>query len=189
MEYVKGGELFKAISELGGAGIKETEARDILQQLLSAVLHLHSIGIVHRDLKLENILVCDDNENALDDNAVRIKLVDFGLGRTYREGQLLETRCGSEEYAAPEIIRGQPYDGRLADAWSFGVIMYACLNGHLPFNPDGNGNLATKIVSGCFSIDETAVSQAAVQIIRGLLTVDPARRTTLQSLQQHHYFL
>lgn len=186
MEYVQGGELFKAISELNGRGIKETEARDILRQLLSAVLYLHSVGVVHRDLKLENILICDDDDGG---DELKIKLVDFGLGRPFREGQLLETRCGSEEYAAPEVIRGLPYNGKLTDAWSFGVIMYACLTGQLPFNPDHQSTLGAKIVSGRFWIDETAISQPAVQIIRGLLMVDPAKRLSLQELRDHHYFM
>ena len=62
-------------------------------------------------------------------------LTDLGLSRRIADGEKLETRCGSDDYAAPEVIMGQPYDGRATDAWSLGVLLYALLEARLPFDP------------------------------------------------------
>jgi protein-serine/threonine kinase len=62
-------------------------------------------------------------------------LTDMGLSRRIADDEKLETRCGSEDYAAPEVIMGQPYDGRATDAWSLGVLLYALLEARLPFDP------------------------------------------------------
>lgn len=64
-----------------------------------------------------------------------ITLTDLGLSRRIADDERLETRCGSDDYAAPEVIMGQPYDGRATDAWSLGVLLYALLEGRLPFDP------------------------------------------------------
>lgn len=64
-----------------------------------------------------------------------ITVTDLGLSRRIAEGEKLETRCGSDDYAAPEVIMGQPYDGRAIDAWSLGVLLYALLESRLPFDP------------------------------------------------------
>lgn len=64
-----------------------------------------------------------------------ITLTDLGLSRRIADGERLETRCGSDDYAAPEVIMGQPYDGRATDAWSLGVLLYALLESRLPFDP------------------------------------------------------
>jgi 5'-AMP-activated protein kinase catalytic alpha subunit len=92
--------------------------------MLSGVEYIHKLGVCHRDLKPENLLL-DHNNN--------IKLVDFGLSNLYKEGEKLKTACGSPCYAAPEMIRGERYNGLGADIWSSGVILYAMVCGYLPF--------------------------------------------------------
>ncbi|XP_010146232.1 PREDICTED: NUAK family SNF1-like kinase 2, partial [Eurypyga helias] len=100
MEYASKGDLYDYISER--QRLTEQEARHFFRQVVSAVYYCHKNGIVHRDLKLENILL-DANGN--------IKIADFGLSNVYQQDKLLQTYCGSPLYASPEIINGRPYKG------------------------------------------------------------------------------
>lgn len=100
MEYARGGELFEYI--VSRKRVREKDAAKFLHQILSGVEYLHKLGICHRDLKPENLLMDDFNN---------IKIVDFGLSNTFKEGQSLQTACGSPCYAAPEMVAGQKYDG------------------------------------------------------------------------------
>lgn len=134
---------------------------------------------------MENILLSDTHPPVA-------KIIDFGLSRSnVAKDQFLETRCGSEEYAPPEIIEGRPYDGKQSDAWSFGVIMYACLFGSLPFCPEesNRAKLGAMIVEGRYWLDETRISQSAALIIRRLLIKDPKYRMSIKDLQMHPYFV
>ncbi|EPZ34888.1 kinase-like protein [Rozella allomycis CSF55] len=97
MEYIDGGELFNYVAD--NDGLSAFEAKDIFHQLVRAIKYMHSIDLVHRDLKLENILLLMSPKKRL-----LVKIIDFGLTRSIRDCDLLSTRCGSEEYTAPEII-------------------------------------------------------------------------------------
>jgi serine/threonine protein kinase len=143
------------------------------------VAYLHSHGVVHRDLKLENVIV--DSRVAF---PVKVKLIDFGLARTFREDQLLSTRCGSEEYAAPEIIKGDLYDGRKSDVWSLGIILYACLFGALPFNPDPlrPAALYEKICLTLYKIPANMASADAVFLIQQILVANPLERLSTKEI-------
>ena len=122
MEYARGGELFEYI--VNRKRVREKDAAKFLHQILSGVEYLHNLGICHRDLKPENLLMDDFNN---------IKIVDFGLSNTFKDGVALTTACGSPCYAAPEMVAGQKYNGVKADMWSVGVIIYAMVCGFLPF--------------------------------------------------------
>lgn len=89
--------------------LDEVTARNISRQLASAVAHMHEQGIVHRDIKLENVLV--------DSTSKKVKLTDFGLSNTFNKGELLSTNCGSPEYAAPELQKCESY-GCEVDIWA-----------------------------------------------------------------------
>lgn len=123
-ELVEGGELLDYISQHDS--LPESEARRLLRQLVDALRYLHSQNIVHRDLKLENILL---------DAYGNIKIIDYGLGNFYDPtGQhLLNTFCGSPDYAAPEMWKAAPYTGPEVDVWSLGVILYVLVTGFVPF--------------------------------------------------------
>ncbi|VDP32560.1 unnamed protein product [Soboliphyme baturini] len=116
LEHVSGGELFDYLVRKGRLPPKE--ARRFFRQILSALDYCHAHNICHRDLKPENLLL-DDRSN--------IKIADFGMASLQVEGALLETSCGSPHYACPEVIKGEKYDGKKADVWSCGVILYALL--------------------------------------------------------------
>lgn len=101
---------------------------------------MHSINLVHRDIKLENIILThqlfsvDALRPTMLPRSPLLKISDFGLSRFVDAASpLLDTRCGSEEYAAPELIIGKRYDGRKTDVWALGVVLYSLLSGSLPF--------------------------------------------------------
>ncbi|KAF8949206.1 CBL-interacting serine/threonine-protein kinase 21 [Haplosporangium gracile] len=131
LDYASGGELFEYVADKRAIA-SEQDIQCIFAQIVDAVDYLHQLNIVHRDLKLENVLLEPQTRAPL---RPKVKLTDFGLAKVIdMDSPLLTTRCGSEDYAAPEIILGQPYDGREADIWSLGVVLYALLVGFLPFN-------------------------------------------------------
>lgn len=176
MEYVPGGELFEYI--VGKGKLDEREARYLFQQIVSGVEYCHCHNVVHRDLKPENLLLDADH---------RIKIADFGLSNTMKDGQFLRTSCGSPNYAAPEVISGSLYAGPEVDVWSCGVILYAILCGSLPFDDENIRNLFRKIKGGIYSIP-SYVSPGARELVSRMLIVDPLKRITIKEIRQHPWF-
>jgi serine/threonine protein kinase len=120
MEYVPGGELFARVANESGSLVKEGDAIRVARDLLSAVSYLHSLNIVHRDIKLENILCVSEDVT----KPIRIKLADFGLSsKLTGKEQSLQSLVGTSFYLAPEIITKQGY-GASVDAWAIGVVFY-----------------------------------------------------------------
>lgn len=107
-----------------------------------------------------------------------IKLVDFGLSNTYKNGEKLKTACGSPCYAAPEMIAGKKYNGVSVDLWSCGVILFALLAGYLPFEDPNTSNLYKKILSADFQVPNF-ISPEATDMISRILTTDPEKRITI----------
>lgn len=152
MSYCQGGDLLNALTECNG-GLEMRLVQRIFTELCLAVKYLHDNLIIHRDLKLENILLTHSleeikvmaNNDAERDRYLNnniIQLTDFGLCKeidNYEE--LCTARCGSEDYVSPEILMGVPYDGRLSDSWAMGVILYCLLEDRLPFDPPVNANI------------------------------------------------
>ncbi|RPD59294.1 kinase-like protein [Lentinus tigrinus ALCF2SS1-7] len=142
LEHVGGGELLDLVDNpVSHARITEPLVRRIWGELCRAVAWMHSVGLVHRDIKLENILLTSDPFAEPLPSQSLIKLTDFGLSRFIDPEQpLLTTLCGSDSYAAPELVMGKPYDGRQTDAWACGVVLYALATRRLPFDaPSPNG--------------------------------------------------
>ncbi|KAL8946760.1 MAG: hypothetical protein Q9222_006888 [Ikaeria aurantiellina] len=143
LNYCPGGDLFD-LASLKLDLLVPSLVRRILTELTAAVRYLHDLYIVHRDIKLENVLLnlsVSDLPTVTDWQTYPypvVTLTDLGLGRWIPkppESPLLETRCGSEDYAAPELLMGQAYDGRATDAWALGVLLYSLMEGRLPFDP------------------------------------------------------
>ena len=174
LEYASRGELFDYLVE--NKVLSEDVAIRFFRQIIYGLEYLHSLGICHRDLKPENILL-DENLN--------IKIADFGFAR-FVKSNIAQTSCGSPHYAAPEVIRGQPYDGRAADIWSCGVILYALMAGYLPFDDSSVRVLLNKVKKGIFTMPP--FSDQAKDLISRLLTLDPASRITIPQIKQHPFF-
>ncbi|KAI0300526.1 hypothetical protein B0F90DRAFT_1668336 [Multifurca ochricompacta] len=191
-ELCSGGELFDYLTEKGR--ILEEETRHIFGQICLAVNYLHEKGIVHRDLKLENVLL---------DERCRIKLGDFGFTREFDRGAYLETYCGTTGYAAPEMLEGKKYLGpgnscilqpsshaNLAlevDVWSLGVILYCLLTGGLPFDDDDESVMRAMVIKGEFE-DPEWLSDHVRDLLRKILRKDPIKRITIPQLLAHPWF-
>ncbi|XP_020291838.1 serine/threonine-protein kinase BRSK2 isoform X2 [Pseudomyrmex gracilis] len=173
LEHVSGGELFDYLVKKGRLTPKE--ARRFFRQIISALDFCHSHSICHRDLKPENLLLDEKNN---------IKIADFGMASLQPAGSMLETSCGSPHYACPEVIRGEKYDGRKADVWSCGVILYALLVGALPFDDDNLRKLLEKVKRGLFYIPHF-VPPECQNLLRGMIEVDPEKRLTLAEINRH----
>jgi len=176
MEYCSGDQLFKQIRK--AKCLKEDEACKYYQQIISGIEYIHKIGIVHRDLKPENILLDHNND---------VKLVDFGLGNLYREGQMLKTACGSPCYAAPEMIKGHRYHGLMTDIWSSGVVLFAMVAGYLPFEDKNTAKLYQKIQTPEYTMSP-AFSDNLKDMMKKILVVDPQKRYTVTDIRQHPWY-
>ncbi|KAE9555339.1 hypothetical protein FO519_001421 [Halicephalobus sp. NKZ332] len=176
-EYVGGGELFDMLTDKGKQ--PENEARRLFQQIVSAVAECHGRGIVHRDIKAENLLLDRDNN---------IKLIDFGFSNVQNPNSLLSTWCGSPPYAAPELLLGQEYDGMKSDVWSLGVILYILVTAGFPFPGDSVDKLKRAVLNDHLKIPFW-VSVACSDLIRKMLTVTPGKRYSLSQVIQHRWFV
>ncbi|KAI0150233.1 kinase-like protein [Xylariaceae sp. FL1272] len=141
LSYCSGGDLFDVASTYRDS-LTASLIRRIFAEVVDTVRYLHDCHIVHRDIKLENVLVNlrptelkDESQDWATYPYPVITVTDLGLSRRVTDDEKLETRCGSDDYAAPEVILGQPYDGRATDAWSLGVLLYALIEARLPFDP------------------------------------------------------
>uniref|UniRef100_A0A0N4ZYV3 non-specific serine/threonine protein kinase n=1 Tax=Parastrongyloides trichosuri TaxID=131310 RepID=A0A0N4ZYV3_PARTI len=172
MEYCSGGELFDQLGKV--KRFNDNDARKTFRQIVSAIQYLHHNGIVHRDLKAENILL---------DGEGNIKVADFGFADFCHEDCLMDQFCGSPPYAAPELFQGIKYIGFKADTWSLGVILFALLTGGYPFHADDFGTLKKRVISGNFNVPYY-VSVTCVQLLRKILVIDPKKRATIDNIAE-----
>ncbi|XP_056144761.1 serine/threonine-protein kinase ULK1a [Lampris incognitus] len=131
MEYCNGGDLAEYLHSKGT--LSEDTIRVFLQQIAEAMKVLQSKGILHRDLKPQNILLCHREGARSSPINTCIKIADFGFARHLQTNTMAATLCGSPMYMAPEVIMSQNYDAK-ADLWSIGTIVYQCLTGKAPFH-------------------------------------------------------
>ena len=177
MEYCKSGELFDYIVE--HQHLEEDEAAIFFYQLINGVEYIHSLGVAHRDLKPENLLL---TENKI------LKIIDFGLSHEFNGEDFLKTKCGSPSYAAPEIIKGLPYDGFKTDIWCCGIILYAMVCGYLPFEGENNKILFKSIVECNPEIPEY-LNEDTQDLISAILRPNPDDRITIEEIKKHDFYL
>lgn len=173
LEYIEGGELFDYLIKRGK--LQEYEAINYFKQIINGINYLHQFNICHRDLKPENLLL-DFNKN--------IKIADFGMAALEVKEKLLETSCGSPHYASPEIVAGKNYHGAPSDIWSCGIILFALLTGHLPFDDENIRKLLLKVQSGKFNMPPE-LSFEAKDLITKMLKVNPRERITIDAILTH----
>jgi len=176
MECMEGGELFDRVIEL--KTFSESNAADAVWQMLLALNYIHSHGIVHRDLKLENFLYESKESNHL-------KLIDFGFSKVWDPNIKMHMSCGTLSYVAPEVL-SKSYTSQ-CDLWSLGVVAFILLVGYMPFS--GSEEKQTKdIQEGQFKMkpDRWAlVSPEAREFVTSLLQVNPEKRLTAQTALEH----
>jgi serine/threonine protein kinase len=176
MEYCSHGDLF---SHMVAHGIfPESRAREIAHQIAEAVRYIHGRDIAHRDLKPDNILL---------DRHLVAKVADFGLCHTSSSKNLLRTPCGSPFYAPPEIICNQDYDGKSADIWSLGVILFSMVTSSLPWSADNQMELFRQIKACDIEIPVT-LSMALQELLRWMLQRDPLQRWTIGEVLNSPWF-
>jgi serine/threonine protein kinase len=160
-QFMRLAERGDLLHRLRAAPIPQTDAFRIIDQLLAAVEYLHSYGICHRDIKLENILITRTN------NA---KLCDFGLAAVTLDGTVTGN-CGSIEYAAPEAIVSPSFNGFAADIWSVGVVIYSLFARTLPYR-----DVHRSFDFRAASVDWAPVPSSLRPLIERMLSIDPAMR-------------
>lgn len=172
-EYVEGGQLLDYIVSHGS--LNEKYARKFAREIASALDYCHKNNVVHRDLKIENIMINQKGE---------IKIIDFGLSNLYMPHHLLKTYCGSLYFAAPELLSAKPYVGPEVDVWSFGVVLYVLVCGKVPFDDPVVSALHEKIKKGHVEYP-SFISKECASLLSRMLVVDPAKRATLAEVIQH----
>eukprot|EP00737_Agarophyton_chilense_P000393 gb/GEZJ01000443.1/.p1 GENE.gb/GEZJ01000443.1/~~gb/GEZJ01000443.1/.p1 ORF type:complete len:539 (-),score=105.75 gb/GEZJ01000443.1/:149-1765(-) len=203
-EFCDGGDLFDYLKRRGKP-FKEPEGRRIAAEILLALEYIHSLGVVYRDLKLENVLLDLDGH---------IRIADFGLSKLLGKRRhhsrrpppipspnlriappkpvnMTKTFCGTREYIAPEMLNGSEY-GQSVDLWAFGILLYEILCGRTPFYSRNREEVYTKIENGPLRFPRN-LSAEVISLIRGLLDRNPNTRLGLgpqgiSEIKQHDFF-
>jgi calcium-dependent protein kinase len=165
------------------SNFSERIAIRIIKQVVSAVLYCHINGIVHRDIKSDNILFLNQDINS------PVKLIDFGISVKFEKDTKLKEKTGTVLYIAPEVISGS-YDEK-CDIWSCGVLMYMMLCGVPPFNGKSRKEVMDKVRRGQFSFSSkiwSVISSEAKNLISQMLTLDPATRPSCREVLSHAWF-
>jgi len=163
LDYINGGELFYHLKKEGR--FAENRVKLYAAEIASALDHLHSLDIVYRDLKPENILL---------DSEGHICITDFGLSKEIETSEGTHTFCGTPEYLAPEVLKGQGH-GTAVDWWSLGTLLFEMLTGLPPFYAQNVNVMYTKILGGELRFP-SYISDNAKSLLEGLLTRDPEKR-------------
>lgn len=183
-EYSVRGDLLNYIC-LRGA-LSEKLSKSYFSDMISAIEYLHGIDVAHRDIKCENLLVHTDPTDKTGKTTI-LKIADFGFSREIFDNQVSTTFCGSPAYAAPEIIQGKAYNPRLTDVWSCGVVLYIMVNASMPFD-DGNLNELLLQQNSPLRRVDVGINEDLHLFMQGLMTVDPKKRSTLDTMKHAKWF-
>jgi len=181
-ELVKDGDLFEYI--VNREFLEEYETSFIMKQLFVAMSYLHNVGIIHRDLKPENIMITLSEKK---DKVKEVKIIDFGFAQFVTPGVILKETCGTPNYVAPDVLKGNGYDKR-ADVWSLGIIMFLMLRGRLPFDAHHVDDILKNTLKMPLPLDEEHwdnVSPDARDLVTKLLDRDMNSRITIQDALNH----
>lgn len=174
LELIEGGELYEELISYGP--FEELKVFQLFKQIVDAVDYLHLNKITHRDLKLENILVTD---------TLQVKLTDFGLSNYAGNGEMMQKRCGTPTYAAPELIKGEKYSS-MVDLWALGVCLYLLIFCEYPFTGDSLSEVHEKVEANQADFPAAAgASQEVQDLIKKLLVSDPEHRFTISDIRGH----
>uniref|UniRef100_A0A7S4PU14 Protein kinase domain-containing protein n=1 Tax=Alexandrium monilatum TaxID=311494 RepID=A0A7S4PU14_9DINO len=178
-EFVEGESLRAFAHRQPSHRLQEDVARRFYRQVVEGVSYCHERLVVHRDIKLENILLDHDRE--------RIKIIDFGFAaQVASKDTKLRAFCGTPSYMAPEIVKGEGYSGFCTDVWALGVVVFALLVGSLPFAGRTEMQLYAKIRRGLFTCPDV-LGDLPRRLIKGALRVDVSNRPSVAAILQHSW--
>lgn len=176
-EYATNGDLLKYAKST--TLMPEKEAKYMFYQIAMGLRYIHSQNIIHRDVKLDNILIDEMN---------RCKICDFGVSRQIDPREIVNEQCGTPAYLAPEIIKDQGYKGFGADIWSLGVLLFCLLTGNMPFKAATIEELHQKITEGKYEFPETPkLSKEAMDLVSRMLVLDPEHRASIDEVVKHDW--
>ena len=185
-EYCPGGELFEKINEI----FSETQIAVMFRQILSGLAYLHSNNIIHRDLKLENILIKEiEKSKETNEDLFVLKIIDFGTAKIFDKNKKVKAIVGSSYYIAPEVLN-KKYNME-CDLWSAGVILYMFIVGHAPFDGKNDKEIMEKIKKGNYLKNESRwinSSNEVKDLINKLLVYEPEKRLTACEALKHPWF-
>ncbi|KAI8970338.1 kinase-like domain-containing protein [Mycotypha africana] len=174
MDFVNGTQLLHYIVKR--QRLSDRRTKSFTRQIVSALDYLHRNSIVHRDLKIENIMI--------DRSGRHIKIIDFGLSNLFCPERLLTTYCGSLYFAAPELLKATPYSGPEVDIWSLGVVIYVMATGSVPFDDKSMPGLHEKIKRG--HVDYPAhLTEECKDLLSRIFITDPAKRIIMADIIHH----
>jgi MAP/microtubule affinity-regulating kinase len=171
MEYVCGGSLQSLLRKQPVSRFDDATAKRLFTQICDGIGYCHSLRVVHRDIKLDNVLL---------DRHGCVKIIDFGFAVAIPQGQKLKIFCGTPSYIAPEIISGQPY-AFPGDIWALGVLLYVMLAGRFPFKASTQRELYRRIVRGSFQALENVAPEAR-ELIDSVLQKNQDLRPTIEQM-------
>ena len=177
MEYICAGDLLNYIKKR--SKLQEPVAKFIFKQIILALKFIHENNIIHRDIKLDNILIDLDNN---------IKICDFGVSKIINKGDVMLEQCGTPAYIAPEILLNKGYEGFGVDIWSAGIVLYAMLSGSVPFKGSNIKELHDAIISGDYP-QIKGISKEASHLLKLILEVDPLKRITTENILTHPWLI
>ena len=200
MEYCNGGELENALEKYQikyGKPFSEEIVQYLMRQIISAFKYIHESNIMHRDIKLENILICFENEQDKENlNMMKavVKIIDFGFACKIEKNSLAYTTIGNPMNMSPLILKKLTSHGKIrqlgydmkADIWSLGAICYQMLIGRAAFDADDLDELVEKIENGKYKVP-TNLSKEAVSFVNGMLQYEPQARLTATELYNHQF--
>lgn len=213
MEYIEGVDLFSFLDERGC--LSEDLIRKCMKLLAQTIKYLHTFGIVHRDLKLDNIMIVVDrtkisenliqfkkgkerrreskilNPSFIDEPSfVNIKLMDFGISKIISNDTQLTEIIGTLRFTAPEVLMGRPYNKQI-DNWSFGIMLYLLFSGQYPFDDESEENCSKRIVYEDLTFKEDIWDKASPELkdlISNCLIKDPTKRFNILKILKHPFF-
>lgn len=189
MEYAGGGELLGYLQKIGTMG--EVETRHIICQIINCINYCHTRGIVHRDLKLENVIFRDPIESEKPDlQELFVKVIDFGIAGVCETGKNDKGDAGSLCYMAPECLKGKAAESNPAiDVWAIGIMFFSLLQGTLPFYSSDEETTVKLIKTAPIKFDKNIpVTPMSREIITKMLDRDPSTRLDLMDLMDHEFF-
>lgn len=175
MEYVKGCSLQAHLQRQRWKRLEEPEAVGIFVQFIKALAYCHRVGVVHRDIKLENVLI--NNEGV-------VKVIDFGFATCCKRGRKTFMYCGTPNYMAPEIVKKEEYEGFPVDVWAAGVLLYLLVTGGFPFGSNKEAKVFKNILKNQIVFPEY-LSCECKDLIKKMLESEPEKRILAEEVLVH----